>query len=828
METKLGKTWSDRARMTRSTTRPLRVCVAAFALAACTSRSPATAASVAPSTDPAADTERAASEELHTRLQRLTAALDAARVEHHVPGLSIAVVKNDEVVLATGLGFANLETKTPATATTVYSIGSSTKAFTSTLVGMMVDEGKLAWDDPVAKYVPELRLPVDAKEPGAELTIRDALCHRSGFTRMSLIWASGARDDDEVWQLASKAEPWAKYREKFLYNNVVYASAGEAAARAAGTTYAELVQKRLFTPLEMRTTTVDQSRAEADPRRAQGYLWRSQENRFQPVPMRPITSIAPAGAIYSNAEEMAQWVRFQLAGGHVGDERLIEDATLAETRTPQISMSPALAYGLGWMLESRDGKTIVHHGGNIDGYAAMVAMMPQEQIGFVLLTNVSSTPLQNAAAEIVFDAMLGDLEPEAAPKEDLSKLTGTYVASFGGFKGDPLVVTARAGKLWVDVPRQMNFELLPPDDEGARAFAMTDQIRVSFAEERDGRPNVLRLHQAGFVFEAFREGWMPEPEIPLEELEPLLGEYRNDEIGTAKVRVQNNRLAVAIPEQGTFELSLPDGAGKRSFRARPEIQVELALSDGKPPRQMTVHQAGKAHVFTRDTRAAAKALPTVDELMKARGMERHARAMKKLGIVELRGKVRMPQSAIEGTVVMWVAADGRYATHVDLGKSGTIDDFVYPDRAWTSVSFGPLDEHRGKFLDQARTTHAFSLFEDWRTLFDGVEVVGPTSHDGRPGVEVVLRKGALAPVELVVDAKSGDVLSGKHVRLLDGNGGLLTTFAFSDYRTIQGVRVPMRQELRDEASGKTILELESLRRFDGDPSTVFPSGPPAK
>src|SRR5690606_3108757 len=154
------------------------------------------------------------------------------------------------------------------------------------------------------------------------------------------------------------------------------------------------------------------------------------------------------------------------------------------------------------------------------------------------------------------------------------------------------------------------------------------------------------------------------------------------------------------------------------------------------------------------------------------------------------------------------------------------DDFVYPDRAWTAVSFAPLVEHHGKFLEQARTSHVFALQGDWRTLFDSIDVVGATEHEGRAGWSVVLRKGEIAPMELVVDAKTGDILSGSQVRLIDGGGGLPTRFTFSRYRTIHGLRVPMRQELSEDATGKTIVELESVKRFTGDPATVFPAAPP--
>ena len=216
----------------------------------------------APTKPPAAPVTKAPAEpkdELPARLEQLRTRLEAARVQHHIPGMAVAVVKGDDVIFAEGFGLADLETKRPVTPKTLFAIGSTTKAFTSALVAMQIDAGKLAWDDPITKHVPELQLhprPVDPKGTAPVLTLRDALCHRSGFTRMALLSTSGELSTTEVFTQASRAEPLAAYGEKFLYNNEIYSAAGEAAARSAGTTWAQLVQTRLLDPLGMKSTNL--------------------------------------------------------------------------------------------------------------------------------------------------------------------------------------------------------------------------------------------------------------------------------------------------------------------------------------------------------------------------------------------------------------------------------------------------------------------------------------------------------------------------------------------------------------------------------------------
>lgn len=797
--------------------------LAPFAVSACAGRAPAAPAS--PTLEPAV-APAAKEDELAIRLSRLRAELEAARERHHVPGMAIAVVRGDEVVLAEGFGLADLEAKTPASETTVFAIGSSTKAFTSTLVGMLVDDGKLAWDEPVGKQVPELKLALQGAEPGAELTLRDALCHRSGFTRMSMLWYAGAVDRNEMLTLASKAEPWAKHREKFLYNNVIYAAAGEASARAAGKPWDELLQERILDPLGMATTTTDIAKVNADPRRAKGYTWESEAKRFKPLPVRPIESAAPAGAIFSNVVEMASWLRFQLHDGEVDGKRLIAAATLAQTRSPQMKVAPGMDYGLGWFLGEHDGKTVVQYGGNIDGYAAMVAMIPEEKLGFVLLTNTSFTPLQSASMEIVWDAMLGDLPAPGAtattaPSEDLDRYTGSYLANFGPFSNEKFRVTASSGKLFVDVPGQMNFELKPPGDDGRRAFAMTDQIAVSFVAEGDGKADVLRLHQGGLDFELNREGFVPPAEVPIAKLQPYVGAYVGDPMGTAKVLVRNNRLAVDVPKQMIYELHPPDDEGKWRFRVKNDIAIEFEAKGDGPPAFFTLHQAGQALKFTRDPKAKALAPPTLEALAELRKSAKVERALAKVEILEMRGTMRMPQSAVSGEVTIHAAADGRYAMTVDLGKFGKIRNVVLGDRAFSELSFAPTTEHLGKYLAQAIASHPLALHREWSKTFDEVEVAGSEMLDGRRVHRVVLRKGALPPIAATVDAKTGDVIGTVHSELNDGAGAIPTTTELSRFRTVQGMRIPMRLQSSNEPVGKTIVELSQVRRFEGDPTAIF-------
>jgi len=294
--------------------------------------------------------------ELQQKLDLLVEQLEQQRQTHHVPGMAIAVVKDDEVILTYGFGIASVEKETPVTPETIFAIGSSTKAFTSTLVGMLVDEGKMDWDDPVTEYLPYFQTNIDSDNESDEPTLRDVLSHRTGFTRMGLLFGSGQIPIEEVLLDATKAEPYVSFREKFYYSNVMYMSAGVAAGKVEGTDWDTLVTERIFEQLDMNSTTTSITEAEKDPRLASGYLWDEDLQDYEYRPMRNVDNIGPSGSINSNVIDMAQWLRLQLNRGEYEGRRLISEENLLETWTTQIYITENVGYGMGWMIREWEGQ----------------------------------------------------------------------------------------------------------------------------------------------------------------------------------------------------------------------------------------------------------------------------------------------------------------------------------------------------------------------------------------------------------------------------------------------------------------------------------------
>ncbi|MCS6816816.1 MAG: serine hydrolase [Blastocatellia bacterium] len=348
-------------------------------------------------------------------LQDLEAYIVRAMREWEVPGLALAIVKNDAVVLAKGYGVKQLGESAPVTERTIFAIGSASKAFTTAALAMLVEEGKLQWDDPVVKYLPDFQLfdPYVTRE----LTIRDLVTHRSGLERADLLWYGSMYEREEIVRRIRFLKPRWSFRSRFGYQNILYLVAGQVIRAVTGKTWDEVIRERIFQPLGMTasTTSVKALRAATDVATPHARV----EDVVRPIPWRDIDNIAPAGSINSNVLEMTEWIRLHLNEGTYRGRRFWSAAMEREMQTPQTIVRPEppysvlfpearfLTYGLGWFLHDYRGRKIVEHGGNIDGMSALVVLVPEEKFGFVILTNMNGTLLVHALKYRILDVFFG-------------------------------------------------------------------------------------------------------------------------------------------------------------------------------------------------------------------------------------------------------------------------------------------------------------------------------------------------------------------------------------------------------------------------------------
>ena len=754
----------------------------------------------APATPPVAP-------ELQHRLDLLVEQLEQQRETLHVPGMAIAVVKDDEVILSHGFGIASVEKETPVTPETIFAIGSSTKAFTSTVVGMLVDEGKMDWDDPVTKYLPYFQMNVDSDNESDEPALRDVLSHRTGFTRMGLLFGSGQIPREEVLLDATKAEPYVSFREKWYYSNVMYMSAGIAAGKAAGTHWDALVTERIFEPLDMNSTTTSITEAEKDSRVASGYLWDEDLQDYEYRPMRNVDNIGPSGSINSNVLDMAQWLRLQLNLGEFEGDRLISEDSLRETWTTQIDIAENVGYGMGWMIREWEGQPVIEHGGNVDGFSAQVAMLPESDLGFVLLTNASASPLPPQVINMVWDTLLGEEPTGADATEDYEPYVGKYIANFGQFEDEMFTVLVQNDRLAIDIPGQQVFELKEPDEEGKWYFVISNEVAVSFERDENDDVIAMKMYQAGMTFDLPREGVEIAPEIPLDELQKYLGSYRSEELQvTVEVLIQNNRLAIDVPGQMVFELYPPDENDRWVFRATPDIGVSFNETASAQVDSLTMYQAGQEFLLPQ---IESKSLPTVAEIMALRDAEGNEAALAAMGNYRIDSTVYSAQSGVNGTVSIYVAGPDKYRVDADYGKYGHSSTVLNGEHAWVESSFGPFKELRGRLLEQAKRGHPNVMTGDWRDYFDSINVVRADILDDEEVYVVELKAGDLPAMTVFVDAVTGDVLLSEIISIHEGGISIPVTTRSEDFREVYGIRVPSRSITSNEETGRTIVEDET-------------------
>lgn len=339
--------------------------------------------------------------------------LEDKRKELGIPGAALVIVKDDKVIFMKGFGLRDVERGLPVTTDTLFDVQSVTKPFTALAVMMSVDDRKLSLEDSPKKFLSYLKFR-DA-EIDANVTIRDLLSHRTGLANANLTWQTRALNRKEVIQVVSLAKPTARLREQFQYNNAMYSVAGEAMATANNSTYEQVINNRIFKPLNMKSSNLSVDEFQKSPDFAFGYEFTNVPGEIRKFPLYDYSNIAAAGSINSNARDMAQFLRLMLNDGVIDGKRLISEKSFKEMFTPQIKIGATGYWTLGWASRGTwNGHRIVFHGGAQEGFNSIIALMPDEKLGFVLLTNISVSPLARGVVEdAIWTNLVGKREPES-------------------------------------------------------------------------------------------------------------------------------------------------------------------------------------------------------------------------------------------------------------------------------------------------------------------------------------------------------------------------------------------------------------------------------
>ncbi len=337
--------------------------------------------------------------------RKFDAYVTKAAQDWEVPGLAIAVVKDGEIVFAQGYGVRQRGVDGEVDENTLFAIGSTTKAMTAALLGTLVEEGKIEWDDPVIRHVPGFRL----HDPYVtrEVTVRDLLTHRAGLGGADLLWYGSDRTRREILDKLALVEPAYSLRAGFIYQNLMYIAAGDLAGTVSGSSWESLMEDRLFGPLGMERTVPLIALTEGVDNVARPHD--RVDDVIVAIENETADSCGPAGTVWSSVSEMSRWLRMLLAGGQWDGKQVLAQETVDELLRPQTLLDLTqfypvvevldphwMAYSLGWFQIDYNGWAVSFHTGSIDGMATIVGMVPEKNLGVVVLENLDHAELRHA------------------------------------------------------------------------------------------------------------------------------------------------------------------------------------------------------------------------------------------------------------------------------------------------------------------------------------------------------------------------------------------------------------------------------------------------
>lgn len=526
-----------------------------------------------------------------TRLEGIDSLLNKVLKDQHIAGFSVAVVDGDKVIYSRGFGYRDVENKRPVTPNTLFAIGSSTKAFTSALLGMLQKEGKLSLDGNAVSYLPQLRFFND--NMNNQITVRDMMTHRTGLSRYDLSWyVFNTSNRDSIISRVRYMEPNAGLREKWQYNNYMFLAQGMIAEKLTGKTWEQNIKERFFLPLDMKRSNTSMVEFQKD---ADASLPYEQEgDAIKKTDYYDINGMGPAGSINSCANDMANWIKTWISGGYYNEKEVLSSDYIAEAASPQMVMGGGLpgsepdiymsSYGLGWMLNSYRGHYKVEHGGNIDGFSASVSFFPTDKLGVVVLTNqnVSAVPsiVLNSIADRLFNLKPIDWNGKAVeanriakekkaalkkeadlkhilntkPSHPLKEYTGVFENPAYGLmdisiKNDSLFVKVGKYRVWLKHYHYDVFEWREINKDG-KPDTSESNLKFNFLTNNDGK-----IESLSASFELKSPIFTLKPKVvnlDLKTLEQYVGDYM---LGTTevKVSVRNKVLYVFVPGQQDYE-----------------------------------------------------------------------------------------------------------------------------------------------------------------------------------------------------------------------------------------------------------------------------------
>ncbi len=330
-------------------------------------------------------------------------------------GFSVAIVQGDKVIYSKGFGYSDLENKIKVNENTLFPIGSTSKAFTTALLGIMEEEKGLSFSDNPKKYLPQLEFYND--KLNNNLTILDLVSHRTGMPRHDNSWyLFPTEDKDSLLSRIKYHEPFKEIREQWYYNNFMYLTQGLITEKLTGKSWEDNIRERFFQPLKMNRSNLNIKELQEESNVSKGYVLEKFETN-KVAPYFNIAAVSPAGSINSSALEMSNWLKIWLNKGKFEDKQVLPESYIKKAINPLMIVGNGISnseypdqhlnsYGYAWFVSSYKGHYRLEHGGNIDGFSANVALFPTDNIGIVILSNQDGSALPVLARNVIADEVL--------------------------------------------------------------------------------------------------------------------------------------------------------------------------------------------------------------------------------------------------------------------------------------------------------------------------------------------------------------------------------------------------------------------------------------
>lgn len=553
------------------------------------------------------------------RLKNLDSFASKVLKDWHTAGVAIAVVEKGKVIYAGGFGYRDYEKKLPVTDKTLFAIGSCTKAFTASLLGVLEKEGKLEIEKPVINYLPQLKFYNEYTTQ--HVTVQDLMCHRTGLPRHDFSWYAFPTTRDSLIKRIGFLEPSYELRLKYQYNNFMFLLQGVLAEKLTGKTWEQNVQERFFKPLGMTASNFSIADMKKSVDAAKGYT--EKKDSIVAMDYYNIDAMGPAGAINSNAAEMANWVITWIQNGKFNGKEIIPAAYVAQAKSAQMVSGSGLpdaqvpdahfsSYGYGWGLNSYRGHYRVSHGGNIDGFSASATFFPTDSIGIVVLVNQNGSAVPGIIRNFIADKLLKlpakdwnsmsrvqvfNQRVAAAktknsdsllrksgthPTQNLKNYAGVYNHPGYGkinieYRNDSLIASSSILKLWL---QHYHYDVFRPM-AAAASIDLPDNNTMRFQFLSNALGEIDRISIAGFEPSVKELVFTKEPaaiNLTKEELEKYTGEYSLSG-SPVKIFIKEGKTLVAFLQgQPEYEL-VPQGNHKFNLKALSGYSVQFKADD---------------------------------------------------------------------------------------------------------------------------------------------------------------------------------------------------------------------------------------------------------